>query len=185
METEKYWSTPYWYVAHTHPRQEERANNNLRAWGVETFIPKVKIIKYKPFTGEPTCLIKPLFPRYVFARFKLNELYYKVRFTRGIHSLVSFLDKPCPVDDELIDLIKSRVGDDGLVRTVDTLKVGDEVVIKEGVLKNFSGVFVREMKDEDRIMILLRTVNYQAHVVIERGKVSKLGGTDFEHCTPL
>jgi transcriptional antiterminator RfaH len=178
----EYWSTPCWYVAHTHPRQEERANHNLLAWGVETFTPKMKVIKYKAFTGEPAVLIKPLFPRYIFARFKLSDLYYKIRFTRGIHSLVSFMDKPCPVDDELIDLIKSRIDDKGFVRTVDQLKIGDEVMIKEGVLKNFSGIFVCEMKDEDRIRILLRTVNYQAHVVIERGKVSKLGG---EHCVPL
>jgi transcription antitermination factor NusG len=92
------------------------------------------------------------------------------------------MDKPCPVDDDLIDLIKSRIDDTGFVRTLDRLKPGDEVMIKEGVLKNFSGIFVGEMKDEDRIRILLRTVNYQAHVVIERGKVSKLGG---EHCAPL
>jgi len=181
MKPDKDWSAPCWYVAHTHPRQEERANSNLLAWGVETFIPKMKVIRYKAFTGEPIPLIKPLFPRYIFARFRLSDLYYKVRFTRGIRSLVSFMDKPCPIDDELIDLIKSRMDEEGLVRTVDNLKLGDEVIIKEGPLKSFSGVFVREMKDEDRIMILLRTVNYQAHVVIERGKVSKLGGTDFEY----
>ena len=42
-----------WYVVHTKSRQEERANSNLRAWGVETLNPKVKTRRYNQFIGTP------------------------------------------------------------------------------------------------------------------------------------
>src|SRR5215208_2764465 len=79
-----------WYVICTHPRQEDRAESNLIAWSVETFAPQIKKKQYNQFTGVAIQLPKPLFPRYIFARFKLNEMLHKVRYTRGVHSVVGF-----------------------------------------------------------------------------------------------
>ena len=79
-----------------------------------------------------------------------------------------------PVDDEIIELIRSRLGDDGFVKTTEDLKPGDSVVIKEGRFKNFYGVFEREMPDADRVRILLNAVSFQAHVVVNRALVSKV-----------
>lgn len=173
-ETNKVWNNLHWFVIHTHARQEDRADGNLIAWGIETFTPKLREVRYKPYTGEPAYVVKPLFSRYLFARFRLSNLYHKIRFVRGIHSLVNFNNIPCPVDDELIGLIKARTSDDGFIRMADRLKPGDEVIIKEGPLKDFSGIFKQEMKSQDRIRILLNTVTCQTHVVIERRKVKRL-----------
>jgi transcription antitermination factor NusG len=96
-----------------------------------------------------------------------------VRFTRGVHSVITFTGTPTPVEDEIIHLIRSRIGDDGFVKTLEDLKVGDEVIIKEGRFKDFCGVFDREMQDTDRVRILLNTVNFQAHVVVDRALVQK------------
>jgi hypothetical protein len=48
-------------------------------------------------------------------------------------------------------------------------------LVKDGPLKNFAGIFEREMKDVDRIRILLETVSYQAHIEIDRDMVKKVG----------
>lgn len=157
-----------WYVIHTHPKEEDRAEHNLKAWKIETFVPKLKEHRQNPFTGESFYVIKPLFKRYIFARFDLGSLYHKVRFTRGIHSIVSFGNTPIPVDDEIINIIRLRISKDGFVRIWEDLKPGDQVVIKEGPLKDFTGIFVREMKESDRVMILLNAVNYQAHALVEK-----------------
>src|SRR5687767_12130087 len=90
-----------WYVVHTHPKQEDRANSNLRALGIETLEPILRVNKFNQFTGKVTHLVKPLFPSYIFSRFRYNELYHKVRYTRGVHNLVSFNNKPAEVDDEI------------------------------------------------------------------------------------
>jgi hypothetical protein len=56
---------PRWYAIHTHPKQESRAEGNLKAWDVETFLPKIKDSRINECTGMRTNSIKPLFPRYL------------------------------------------------------------------------------------------------------------------------
>ncbi|HYP26885.1 MAG TPA: transcription termination/antitermination NusG family protein [Blastocatellia bacterium] len=162
-----------WYVIHTNPRQEDRADSNLRAWGVETFSPRLMDRRFNPYTGKPTCLVKPLFQGYIFARFQAEDYLHKVRFTRGVQCVITSNGEPVPVEDEIIATIRSRMGADGLIRLGEALKPGDEVVIKDGPLKDFTAIFEREMKDADRVMILLKTVSYQAHYVISREFVKK------------
>ena len=168
---------PRWYVIHTNPRQEDRSHNNLKAWQVETLAPKIKERRVNQFTGKSTFFTKPLFSRYIFARFKVSELLQKVRFTRGVQGVVSFGNAPVPVEDEVIELIRSRIGEDGFVQTNDELKRGDEVVITAGPLRNFVGIFERELADTDRVMLLLKTVTYQAHIKIGRELIEKVNDT--------
>lgn len=165
-----------WYVVHTQPQQEERASVNLRSWGIETLTPKVRVKKYNEFTNKLSRVPKHMFPSYIFGRFRFNEEYYRVRFTRGVHSVVMFTGSPAPVEDEIIDLIRSRIGPDGFVRTLEELEeltAGDQVIIKDGRFKGFCGVFDREIQDSERVRILLDTVSFQAHVVVDRELVHK------------
>ena len=164
-----------WYVVHTHLKQEERTSTNLRTLQqLETLAPKLRVNKYNQFTGQLSQAVKPLFPNYIFARFRYNQVYHRIRFTRGVHSLVMFNNTPTPVDDEIIELIRSRMGSDGCVITAEELKPGDAVVIKDGRFKNLFGVLERGMPDADRVRILLNTVSFQAHVVVNRALVSKV-----------
>ena len=99
-----------WYVVHTHPKQEIRADCNLRVFNIETVTPQLRVSRENPFTGEPQSVVKPLFTRYIFARFDLDNLYHKVRFTRGIHTLASVGDQPLPVSEEIVDVIRGPNG---------------------------------------------------------------------------
>jgi len=173
MNTELAPDESRWYAVHTRPNEESRAENNLMAWRVETFNPKIKEVRYNQFTNRPTSLIKPLFCRYIFARFDANKLLHKVYFTRGVHSVVSFGSNPIPVDDQAIQIIKERVEADGFVRLDEELVKGDEVTITEGSFKNLNGIFDRSIKASDRVMILLTTVSFQASVMLARNQVRK------------
>src|SRR5262245_34582992 len=86
MNTECHANSQRWYVVHTNAKQEDRAANNLRAWQVETFSPRMKERRYNQFTNEPILMTRPLFPRYIFARFEADQLLHKVSNTRGVHS---------------------------------------------------------------------------------------------------
>lgn len=163
-----------WYVVHTHPKQEDRTTNNLQVLGIEALSPKLQSKRYNQFTGQLIRAVRPLFPSYIFARFKFNDSYHRVRFTKGAHSLVSFNNGPTPIDDEVVDLIRARIGSDGLVSMREELKPGDEVLINEGRFRNFCGIFEREMEDADRVCILLNTVSFQPHVVVDRILVNKI-----------
>jgi transcriptional antiterminator RfaH len=162
-----------WYVVHTRPKQEDRTSSNLRTLGIETLTPKLRVNKFNEFSGKLTQIVKPLFPGYIFSRFRYNQNYHQVRYTRGVHSLVCFNNQPTAVDDEIIELVRSQIGGDGFVKT-DELKPGDQVVINNGRFQNFYGVFERGMPDSDRVSILLNTVNFQAHVVVDRAVVKKV-----------
>jgi transcriptional antiterminator RfaH len=166
--------TARWYVIHTHTKQEDRACSNLQVMGVPIFNPKIRARRYNQFINVPTYITKPLFPRYIFAKFKINELYQKICFTRGICNVVSFGENPAPIDEEIIALIQCNIKEDGFVRIHEEITPGDKVRVEDGPLKNFAGVFVREMQDTDRIQILLETVSYQAHIEIERNLVKKI-----------
>jgi transcriptional antiterminator RfaH len=167
----------YWYAIYTKPREEERADSNLRAWGVETFSPKLKEKCRRRYSNQVTYTIKPLFSRYIFAKFDASVLLQKIYYTRGVHSVVCYADQPAIIDGDIIDEIKTRVRDDGFIELEDTddFKQGDKVVIQDGSLSGISGVFHRGLKDSERVLILLTNVKYQVSVAIDRGRVTRAG----------
>ncbi len=165
---------PCWYAIHTKPKQEDRAECNLRAWHVETFAPKIRACRTNQYTGKATYVTKPLFPRYIFSRFVAGTLLHKVSFTRGVQGVVCIDGWPSRVDDEIIEMIQSRKDSDGFIRIGEELCHGDKVMISEGPLRNFSGVFEGKLKDEERASILLTTVSYQNRVLIELGALKKI-----------
>jgi transcriptional antiterminator RfaH len=165
---------PQWYAILTKPKQEDRADSNLRAWNVETFTPKIKERGLNPFTGRPTYITKPLFPNYIFARFKASELLHKVSFTRGVQSVVRFGGCPTAIDDEIINLIRSRRDEDGFIRIGEEFLPGDKVIINSRYFKDFAGVFEEEMNDHGRVAILLTTLDYHARILIDKGWLRKV-----------
>src|SRR5215813_2984141 len=166
--------TSQWYVVHTNPKQEERADNNLRAWGVDTLLPKLKTYRFNEFTGAPTVHTKPLFPRYIFAKFNARKQLAKISFTRGVHYVVSFGGQPVSVDEDIIQIVKARMDQTGFVKLGDELKQGDRVVIKAGPLREFEGIFERRLKDNERITVLLTTISYQGRLVINKDLIEKV-----------
>jgi transcription elongation factor/antiterminator RfaH len=161
-----------WYVVNTHPKQENRADMNLRAWGITMLNPKIREREYTPYSKIDKYVIKPLFPRYIFAQFSISKL-EKVQFTRGVYKIVSFGDSPTHIDDEIISEIQSRIGDGGYIKVAEELAPGDRVVITYGPMATFRGIFVSKACADDRVRILLETLSYQAHLEIERGAIKK------------
>lgn len=161
-----------WYAIHTKPKEENRAGDNLQAWNVETFTPQIRERRCNQFAVKPTYCNKPLFPRYIFARFAASML-QKVRFTRGVQNIVEFGHVPAQIDDEIIEVIKSRMTN-GFVKIDDDFKAGDEVIIKDGPLKSFVGIFKHQVGGTDRVQIMLTAVSYQPRIVINRDVITSV-----------
>lgn len=165
-----------WYLLRTHSKQEERANVNLRSWGIETLYAKLRTRRYNEFTGAPTYITQPLFPGYLFIKFNAHEQLSKIRFTRGVRTVVCFGESPASVDENIIDIIRDRIDENGFVKENNELKLGDKVVISAGPLRNLMGIFEREIKGSDRITILLTAIEYQGRLVINREMVQRAAG---------
>ena len=171
---EKIGDQPTWFAVCTNAKQEDRAYYNLHAWGVECFNPKIKEYRRNQFTGVATQLPKPLFPRYIFARFSVNHSLHKISFTRGVQRVVSFDHRPAPIADEVIALLQARVDTDGFLRVGEPLKPGDKVRVKDGPWKALVGVVERELKSNERITILLDSLKFQSRLTIETDRVERI-----------
>jgi transcriptional antiterminator RfaH len=156
-----------WYALFTKPRQEDRAVENLTAWGLPTLAPRVRVQ-----AGSDRC--KLLFPGYVFARFNVTSMAHKIRFTRGIAYIVSFGGTPARVGDEIIAAISWRMNNQGVVTLGKYLQPGDAVAIETGPFHDFQGVFEQELSDGERVRILLTTVAYSARIEVSKCDLRKL-----------
>lgn len=174
MAAEKVHDNSRWYVVQTRPKQEARAEVNLRTLEVETFAPKVRERRFNLYIDQPQYTSKPLFPGYIFARFEAGQMFAKVCFTRGVRSVVNFGDGPVLVEDDVIDFIKSYIGHDGYIRLDDDLSSGDKIVVADGPFKNLAGIFERSVKATNRVVVLLSAIGYQGRVELERDIVRRV-----------
>jgi transcriptional antiterminator RfaH len=174
MRIQDTFDTCLWYAIHTNPRQEMRAESNLRAWGIETYLPMVKDDQLSQSDPNRPDAVKPLFLRYFFARFRFDTMGFKIRYTRGVKDIVTFGQTPAPIDDEIIDLIRSRQDELGYVMLDDGISLGDEILVKDGIFKGIHGIFERNISNSNRVMILLKAIQFQAHIIVDRGSLKKL-----------
>lgn len=148
-----------WYVVNTKPRQEDFAERMIAQIGVETFYPKINDKK-------------SLFPGYLFAKYNPVEHFKKIRYTKGVRDIVSYGLNPVPVDERIIDSIKIRMRNGFVQISNDLFKKGERVIIREGLFKDFEGIF-EDVKDSERVIILLNLISYQAKIVVEAAKVGR------------
>ena len=165
---------PLWYAVYTKPKEEERADTNLRAWGVKTFTPKIKERRRSRGYRNETNVIKHLFPRYIFAQFISNSELHKVNYTRGVCNVVGFGEKPCPVDDFIIETIQSQIGEEGFIQVGEDIRKGEKVMIQDGPFESLHGIVEGEVSDNDRLVVLLSSLSYQGRLIIEKALVKKV-----------
>jgi len=161
-----------WYVVHTKPKQERRAELNLLGWGLEVLAPKVREERYRPLSGRASYTIEPLFPRYLLVHFDAAALLTKVRLTRGVHSVIGFGEWATPVDDSIIEAIRGRMKDDGFVR-IEEPRPGEPVRIVEGPMRTLTGIFQRR-SGHDRAVILLEAIGAQARVDVAMAAIRRV-----------
>ena len=161
-----------WYAIHTKPKEEDRAEINLRTWQVQTFAPKLRELRTSGYGGQ--YVSKPLFSSYIFAHFDANKQLHNINYTRGVQDVVSCGGSPVSIEDDVIILLRAKVDGDGFIRRDQELEPGDRVRINSGPFKSLVGIFKRGTKDKDRVRILLDAMNYQSHLLIDREIVEKV-----------
>ena len=154
----------HWYALSTKPHQENQARQNLQGVGVQAFCPLLK--RRKLIRRRMQTVVGPLFPGYLFARFDLVASYRKVKFASGVRKIVSFGSAPEPVSQDIIDAITERLQDGHLTVPRQSLVVGQPVRIEAGPLRGLEAIFEREMGDQQRVVLLLRTLASQWRVVM-------------------
>ena len=88
--------------------------------------------------------------------------------------MITFGGQLIPVDDDIIAIIRQRVGTDGVVHLGERYHAGDRVVIVDGPLIDLIGVFEREAPASHRVTVLLTAVRCRARVKIDEASVRRL-----------
>lgn len=147
-----------WYVLYTKPRKEDAVAVRLQDAGIEVLNPKLKSKRYKQRKFIES--IEPLFPCYLFAKFDKDKCSHLLTYTRGVRYIVG-KSNPIVVHEEVIGAIKERMGEGNIAINLQKFEKGERVLIKEGPFKDFYGIFERETRGAERVLIFLNTINYR------------------------
>jgi len=148
-----------WHAIYTKPGKEDTVAFHLQGLGIEVLNPKLKSKKYK--RNKIVEVLEPLFPCYLFANFDKEKYTHLITYTRGVRYIVGKRN-PVVVVDEIINTIKGSMEEGNiLVVKPQRFEKGVRVLIKEGPFKDFYGIFEKEVKGHERVMILLETLNYK------------------------
>jgi transcription antitermination factor NusG len=148
-----------WYAVYTKPKREASVAFQLQNIGIEVLNPKLRSRRYR--RNRFIEVIEPLFSCYIFANFEKDNYFHLITYTRGVRYIVG-KKNPVIVPVEVIKAIKESMGEDNIIVVKPrTFKKGDRVIIREGPFKDFCGIFEREIKSCERVMLLLSTLNYK------------------------
>ena len=92
-----------WYACYTRARHEKRVTAHLRDRGVEAYLPLVA--RLRQWHDRRKLVEFPLFPSYVFARFRGGEL-SRVLATPGMVDIVRFAGYPSAIPSAEIDNVR-------------------------------------------------------------------------------
>jgi len=146
-----------WYCLYTKPRQEDVVAYHLKTAGIEAL--NVKLKKKRFNKAKAIEQIGPLFPCYLFAKFDAGTFSHLITYTRGVRYIVG-KDRPIAVEDEIISAIKTNIDADSSIEIKPRrFEKGDRVFMTEGPLKDFYGIFEKEIKGTERAMILLEALS--------------------------
>ena len=154
----------HWYAVSTKPHQERQAELHIKECGIECFLPLLKTSKIIRRTRKT--VINPLSPGYLFAQFELERHYRAVSYATGVRKVVEFGAGPVELDVIIIDAIKERPNDGYVTPQSERFKMGQIVHIKDGPLTGFEAVFMREMTDRNRVLLLLNTLGLHAKLTL-------------------
>ncbi len=163
--------TGNWYVIHSKPRQERKAEENLQTQGFKVYLPRLKRSIRR--AGKWVKVIEPLFPRYLFIYLVMHEDDLSpIRSTRGVSRLLRFGDVPAKAPDSFIEALQSKENPEAgcLVQGDERFEQGSKVAIVEGPLKGLKGL-IQSDSGEERVILLLNLLGRENATKVSRNDV--------------
>jgi transcription elongation factor/antiterminator RfaH len=142
-----------WFLVHTQPRCEHRAQLHLRAQEFRTHFPTIQ--KTVRHARQLRTVRAPLFPRYIFLILDLGrDRWLSVQSTVGVSSVFSCNDRPVPVPQGIVETLIRNTDEANLTLFASGLATGQSVRILSGPFANFVGTLER-LDDAGRVRVLL------------------------------
>jgi transcription elongation factor/antiterminator RfaH len=154
-----------WYLVHTRPNSERKAELNLELQGFATFLPQVeKTIRH---ARRLKTVRRPLFPRYLFVRLDIGrDRWLSVNGTIGVSRLFTQEGRPVAVPFGIVETLMAH-SEAGLTRLDRLLAEGQRVRILSGPLADFTATVLR-LSARHRVDLLLEIMGAVVPVSIDR-----------------
>jgi transcription antitermination factor NusG len=165
-----------WFALTVKPQHERSVAEQLAAKSLEGYVPLYRTRRL--WSDRRKTVELPLFPRYVFCRFRFEDR-LKVLSTLSVISIVGFGGTPCPVTDKEIDVIKRMIDSNLPIMPWPFLRIGQHVQIRQGPLSGLEGILAKE-KAAYRVVVNVEMLQRAVAVEIERDLLEAIGGTQKE-----
>ncbi|WP_423149597.1 UpxY family transcription antiterminator [Rubrolithibacter danxiaensis] len=131
-----------WRVIYTRSKWEKKVDQLLHEKGIQSFCPTVK--KERQWADRKKTVEFPLFNSYIFVKVNHKEE-LSVRETLGVINFIYYCGKPAVVRENVIDDIQKYLNlyPDLETTSIQNIKIGDRVKIKEGVFSDQLGEVVK------------------------------------------
>jgi transcriptional antiterminator RfaH len=154
-----------WYLVHTRPNNECKAELNLAAQGFTTFLPRIE--KTVRHARRLKTVRRSLFPRYLFVRFDTTrDRWLSVCGTFGVARLLMHDGRPVAVPAGIVEDLLAH-SDGGVTRLDVELKAGQRVRILSGPFADFTATLAR-LDEGRRVEVLLEMMGAAVAVSVER-----------------
>ena len=160
-----------WYVVRTHAHSERKALEHLRRQGFTAYLPQY--LKQRRHARKVEKVAAPLFPRYLFVSFDAaRERWRSILSTIGIADLINQGGTPLPVPDGVIDSIRAREDDVGLVemKVEAPFAAGESVQITGGPMSSHVGWY-EGLTDQERVIVLLDMLGRKLRIEVPQANV--------------
>jgi transcription antitermination factor NusG len=158
----------HWFAVSVKPQHERAVLDQLNVKSVEGYVPLYA--SRRRWSDRTKVIELPLFPRYVFCRFKIEER-AKILSILSVISIVGFGGRPSPVSDEEIEIIKNVAGSGLPISPSPAVYVGQRVRICDGALYGLEGILAR-MKSGCRVIVNLDLLQRAVAVDVHRDLIA-------------
>jgi transcriptional antiterminator RfaH len=161
-----------WYVVQTHVHAEAKAATHLLRQGYAIYLPRY--LKRRRHARRVEMIATPMFPRYLFVAIdRMTQRWRSIQSTVGVAHLVRNGDEPASVPERIVEELRSREDERGLIRLDHRPRfiLGDKIRVVDGVFSACSGLF-EGMADRERVAILLDLLGRKVRVVLDGESVA-------------
>lgn len=161
-----------WFVVWSESRAEKKVESRIAAQGIEPWLPKVT--ERHKWNDRWKDVVLPLFPGYLFARGRLDQLHSLLR-TPGVVTVVKNAGKPALLSDSFIASLRSAI-EAGVPTTpvaeMIAFDVDDEVIVQDGPLAGLRGI-VQEVRSGRRLVVWIEQIGRGVAFTIGSSLVSR------------
>ena len=149
--------TTRWYVVHTRPHQEHRAEANLLRQGFRVWLPVME--RSRRHARRIDTVRAALFPGYLFVSLDIErEAWRAIYGTFGVRRLLTDGERPQALPEDFVAALQDAIGTDGLSTAAPSdLQPGDAVTIAAGPFTECAAVVLR-LAPGERVEVLLEVL---------------------------